>query len=167
MNQPPLLSPEEQQLWEAICRFDLDQYGVDFSFSKRLQRENGWSAGFAERAIGEYKKFMFLICVSGEALTPSDEVDQVWHLHLLYTRSYWEDFCGKVLGRTIHHGPTKGGVAEADKFEDWYARTKQWYRKKFEQEPPTNLWPPAERRFGELRFQRVNLHRYWVFRRWW
>ena len=112
---------------------------------------------------------MFLVCISELPLTPSDQVDQVWHLHLLYTRSYWEDFCPNVLQRVIHHGPTKGGDAERASYRECYERTLTLYLQHFGL-PPENIWPEAEIRFGEIRFGRVNLHRNWVIPKvflWW
>ncbi|MGF2075510.1 glycine-rich domain-containing protein, partial [Enterococcus casseliflavus] len=90
---------------------------------QRLARENGWKLEFTRRVVAEYKRFIFLAIVAGHAVTPSQQVDQAWHLHLLYTRSYWDDFCGQVLGLRIHHGPTQGGSAEQAKYRDWYDRT--------------------------------------------
>ena len=75
------------------------------------------------RAIEEYKRFVFLAMAAGHPVTPLDEVDQVWHLHLCYTRSYWEDLCGEVLRAPLHHGPTRGGAAERARFDDQYRRT--------------------------------------------
>ena len=37
----------------------------------------------------------------GRHIGPSDEVDQAWHLHLVYTRSYWGEFCPNVLGKPL------------------------------------------------------------------
>ncbi|UOR03685.1 hypothetical protein MUN82_12070 [Hymenobacter aerilatus] len=152
----------QNDLWQRIQHFELDDPTASFSFTDRLARENGWSLEFAVRAVSEYKKFMFLLCVASHPLTPSDQVDQVWHLHLLYTRSYWEDFCGHTLGRAIHHGPTKGGTHEQAKFDDWYARTKELYHATFGTLPPPNLWPDSETRFRDVNFRRVNLDAYWL-----
>jgi hypothetical protein len=102
-------------LWDKLEEFQLDDFDSTFTFTDRLCRENGWKYEYAVRVINEYKKFIFLICISDHPLTPSDQVDQVWHLHLLYTRSYWTDFCKNTLGREIHHGPTKGGKNEKEK----------------------------------------------------
>lgn len=156
------MTSKEKTLWDKIRQFQLDAPKATFSFSDRLCRENGWNYAFTIRAIQEYKRFMFLICIAPHALTPSDEVDQVWHLHLTYTRSYWIDFCQQTIGQDIHHEPTQGGTSERSKFNDWYARTKAFYTEKFGQAPPIDLWPSSEKRFGELRFQRVNLHRNWI-----
>ncbi len=77
-------------------------------------------------------------------MSPSEEVDTVWHEHLTYTRSYWEEFCGRVLRQTLHHEPTRGGPAEAEKFRDWYGRTLASYERFFGTPPPPDLWPPPQ-----------------------
>lgn len=155
----------DDPLWKRIDAFEIDDPDSEFSFSDRLARENGWSLLYAHRCITEYKKFMFLICTNDEPFTPSDQVDQVWHLHLLYTESYWTEFCQETLNRQIHHGPTKGGNQQKEQYTDWYARTKERYNDVFEMESPSDIWPESSVRFGELNFRRVNLHRYTVIPR--
>ncbi len=156
------MKPDEMILWDKIKAFKLDDPSASFTFSDRLARENNWRLQYALRVVQEYKKFMFLICVAGHPLTPSDQVDQVWHLHLIYTQSYWRDFCQNTLGKFIQHGPTKGGSAEKAKYGNWYEKTKELYQIKFNQLPPSDIWPSSQIRFGELRFARINLHRNWV-----
>ncbi len=156
---------EERELWEKIQSFELDDPTSSLTFSGRLARENGWKLEFALLAIEEYKKFMFLLCVSDHPLTPSDQVDQVWHLHLLYTESYWNEFCGEILKRPIHHGPTKGGKSEGDKFINYYEKTLEQYRHVFSTEPPADIWPSSEIRFGDIHFERVNLNKNWVIKK--
>ena len=154
---------ENQALWARLEAFDLNESGASLSFEARLSRDNGWSLDFAARVIDEYKRFVFLACAANHPVTPSEEVDQVWHLHLCYTRSYWDDLCGEVLGMPLHHGPTRGGREEGAKFEDWYARTLGAYREAFDEEPPGDIWPSASIRFGEAaHFRRVNVKRNWV-----
>jgi uncharacterized protein (TIGR04222 family) len=150
-------------LWDRIAAFPLDEPGADWTFTQRLARENRWSGEFAGRVIEEYRRFLLLAMAAGHPVTPSDGVDQAWHLHLTYTRSYWDDLCGAVLGRPLHHGPTRGGAAESAKFHDWYARTLDSYRRLFDAEPPADIWPPAADRFGrDLHFERVNTATHWV-----
>ncbi|MEZ4849274.1 MAG: hypothetical protein R3B93_11805 [Bacteroidia bacterium] len=156
------MTEAQKTLWANIQNFELDDIASDFTFTDRLARENGWSLEFALRTVFEYKKFIFLICIAAHPLTPSDQVDQVWHLHLIYTESYWIDFCKNTLNRDIHHGPTKGGQAEKDKYHNWYEETKKVYQQVFQEQPPTDIWPSSRVRFGELRFTRINRHRNWV-----
>lgn len=146
----------KQDLWQRIDAFDLDDPSASLTFSDRLARENGWGKEYSLRVIEEYKRFMFLLCVTDEPLTPSDQVDQAWHLHLIYTRSYWKEFCATVLEREIHHGPTLGGTGEQTKFTDQYARTKDIYLKHFANLPPTDIWPGSRERFAAVHFQRVD-----------
>jgi len=108
---------------------------------------------------------MFLVCITNQPLTPSDAVDQVWHLHLLYTQSYWDELCGEILQRKIHHGPTRGGQQERTKYDNAYSATKHRYAEVFQQEPPVDLWPSNEDRFSHINFQRVDLDKYWIIKK--
>lgn len=92
------MNSEQLELWSTIRSFDIDGGPASLTFSKRLARENGWSVGYSERVIDEYRKFVFLCMVSGHKCTPSDEVDQAWHLHMIYTESY-------LLPRPLHNVP--------------------------------------------------------------
>lgn len=159
------MNPEHSILWNKIRAFELDDPTVALTFTDRLSRENGWSTEFTLRAITEYKKFMFLLCIADHPLTPSDQVDQVWHLHLLYTQSYWIDFCANTLERQIHHGPTEGGESENSKFTDWYEKTKELYTSIFGFDAPKDIWPTSTIRFSEVHFQRVSLHRNWIIKK--
>jgi hypothetical protein len=159
------MNNQELKLWNDIQEFELDDDEHLYTFSDRLAKENGWSKWFTLRVIDEYKKFMFLICSTNQPLTPSEPVDQVWHLHLLYTRSYWKQFCPEVLKREVHHGPTRGGPEERDKFTDWYAQTLHHYRIKFNCDPPTDLWPRDHLRFESGNFRWIDLNKNWIIKK--
>jgi hypothetical protein len=159
------MNDEQLKLWNEIKGFELDEPEISLSFTDRLARENGWTIEYSIRAILEYKKFIFLLSITDHPLTPSDQVDQVWHLHLLYTQSYWEDFCENIIKRKIHHGPTKGGETEKTKFTNWYEKTKELYLKVFKSEPPRDIWSSSEIRFSEINFVRVNLKRNWIIKK--
>ena len=150
MNEHPktnaTMKPEHLELAHRIGSYQLDDPAAALTFSERLARDNGWTARFAQRAIQEYKRFAFLSVAAGHPVSPPDAVDQVWHEHLIYTESYWKDFCGEVLGKPLHHHPTRGGADESAKFAEWYAQTLASYRKFFGEEPPADIWPlPATR----------------------
>ncbi|MDX2201086.1 MAG: hypothetical protein SF069_19195 [Phycisphaerae bacterium] len=153
-------------LYAAIRRYEFDEPGTSFTFEARLARENGWTRGYARRVIEEYRRFVFLAMVSKHPVTPSEQVDQAWHLHLTFTRKYWEELCGRVLPRPLHHNPTRGGAAEGAKFVDWYERTRGLYRAWFGAEPPADIWPASATRFGhDLRWSRVNTQDHWIIRK--
>ena len=156
------MTHEQRDLLHKLERFVLDDPQASFSFSARLAEENGWTIAFARRVVGEYKRFVFLCLATNHPCTPSEDVDQAWHLHLVYTRSYWDEFCIKILGKPLHHGPTQGGPAERSKHLVWYLNTLTSYRRFFG-DPPSDIWPAAEQRFGDdLRHRRVNVARNWI-----
>ena len=164
-------------LWESLKTFDFDAAagspGSDpplRSFSRRLAGEQGWSPAFTARVLEEYRRFLFLTAVAGEAVCPSEEVDAAWHLHLIFTRSYWDGLCGKVLGRPLHHNASAGGPAEGAKHRGMYRRTLRAYREWFGGDPPADIWPPVWRRFDpRSRHRTIDLRDHWIIRRpgWW
>ena len=149
-------------LYEDLMNFPLAKTGGALTFLSRLCRENKWTRDYGEQAIDEYKRFVYLAMVSPMPVTPSDAVDQVWHLHLLYTRSYWDELQA-ILGRPLHHGPTAGGRDEDEKFDNWYERTKALYESEFGVEPPVEVWPSAAIRFyPRQRFCRLDAALHWI-----
>ena len=82
----------------ALLAITIGPQQADLSFEQRLAHEQGWALGFAKRAVQEYLRFAYL-CVHAGPCTPSVEVDQVWHLHLTYSRDYWGPFT-EMLGRS-------------------------------------------------------------------
>jgi hypothetical protein len=158
-----LMNETEELLYRRICACSFEG-GEMGSFVQKLASENGWSFGYTKRAIDEYRRFMFLAVASGHPVAPSDQVDQVWHLHLTYTRAYWDHFCESVLGQRVHHSPSQGGAAESQKFVEWYDDTLRSYRRLFGERPPPEIWPQT--RFGrDLSFMRINTGRHWVIRK--
>lgn len=131
--------------WQAIESHAIGGVAND-AFRSRLAREQAWSAGEAAQAIVEYRRFCFVARVAGHEATPSEEVDAVWHLHLLHTRDYWQHFCPQALGAELHHGPTRGAV-DAARFREQYAMTLQAYERYFGP-PPARWWPDAHVRFA-------------------
>jgi len=157
------MSPDQADLLARIETFDIDGGEVALPFAARLARENGWSRPYADRVIAEYKRFVFLAVTGTAPVCPSEDVDAAWHLHLTYTRSYWKRFCGEVLGRPLHHDPTKGGAAEGEKHLAMYAATLAAYRTAFGHHAPADIWPAATSRFGDdMKHRAVNTARNWV-----
>ena len=148
---------KDMALWTAISAHPLDAAGADLPFSRRLARDNGWTRDFADGAVAEYRRFMYLVATKGEMLTPSQVVDEVWHLHLLYTQDYWERFCAGVLKRPVHHNPADGSTADAAKYSGAYARTLMLYEAEFGP-PPTRYWPQAKRPAAPARTKNDMIH---------
>lgn len=156
------MNESESDLWNKLKAYHIGVSGAEFSFSDRLARENGWTLKYALRVIFEYKRFMFLISILNEKLTPSDPVDQAWHLHLLYTHDYWNSFCKEILKREIHHGPTKGGDKERENYHTLYANTIRRYEEVFQEKPPEDIWPSVKERFSKISFLRISKDDYFL-----
>lgn len=148
----------KNDLLDRILAHQFDDPDVELPFSVRLAHENGWTEEFALRVVDEYRRFVYLACTGREEVTPSDEVDQAWHLHLAYSRDYWLKFCPDVLQQDLHHGPTAGGEVENDRYKANYLRTLNLYNEEFGEKPPIDIWPPAQIRFeyaaGNVRVNR-------------
>jgi hypothetical protein len=119
----------KQELWDTIVGFDLDRPAGEYSFSKRLAYENCWTASFTSQAILEYKKFMYLAATYEFMVSPSEIVDQVWHLHLIFTESYSE-LC-LLLGKQVQHIPSTHNKEDYLRFKQAKERTKEFYEKEF------------------------------------
>jgi hypothetical protein len=149
--------PLDRELLDRIQAHPFDEPGAAPSFGQRLARENGWPSAFANRVVAEYRRFVYLACTAPTEVTPSDEVDQAWHLHLTYTRNYWEAFCPNVLGRPLHHNPSSGGPAEELRYRANYRGTLVLYKEVFGTAPPPDIWPPEQVRFAKGgQYGRVN-----------
>lgn len=137
----------DNPLWHRLAAHEIGPADAPLSFPARLARENRWSEDYALRVIEEYRRFVFLACTSGHECTPSDQVDQAWHLHLTYSRDYWQRFCPEVLERELHHGPTTGTSHDKARYHEQYAQTIKSYEKVFGP-APGDIWSPANERFG-------------------
>ncbi|SFC98034.1 hypothetical protein SAMN05421780_11610 [Flexibacter flexilis DSM 6793] len=126
-----------QELWNEILAFDLDNPPSEYGFSVRLAKEYYWTQDFTQQAIVEYKKFMYLAATSDFMVSPSEIVDCVWHQHLIFTQSY-QDFC-LLLGKQIQHIPSTHNKDDFDKFRQAKARTLKFYERDFGAQPKS-IW---------------------------
>jgi uncharacterized protein (TIGR04222 family) len=157
-----MLDAVQSALYQRLEAYQLNDNTHEFGFIRHLMKSHGWTQDYSARAITEYKKFAFLAVVADHQVVPSDQVDQVWHAHVLLTQSYWDEFCPKVLGKPLHHHPARGGRPERAEFHDLYTKTIASYRHFFGS-PPIKIWSPPDVRFGaELKMQRVNLSDNWI-----
>ena len=160
------MSPQQTATLNALMNLKIGSDDDALTFSARLSRENVWSRSYAQRCIFEYKRFLYLSTLSSQAITPSDSIDQVWHLHLSYTRSYWLDLCENILVTPLHHEPTLGGRRELNKFREQYQATLNQYRDVFGEQPPIDIWPSTAERFKHADgFIRFNKATHWIIKK--
>ncbi len=150
-----------QELLTRIESFDIDGGPCASTFAMRLAKEQSWTAEFAERVIAEYKRFLFLGVTQGP-VTPSEAIDEAWHLHMIYTESYWTRLCGQVLGKPFHHHPSKGGAAEDTKYRNQFSDTRRKYVEAFGDEPPADIWGPL---LAKAPIRTIDTNTHWIVER--
>lgn len=160
-------NPEWVDLYQRLQAFQVSSYeDVPLAFLHKLARMQGWTHAHTERVFVEYKRFLFLTVAAGHFVCPCEAVDQTWHFHLIYTESYWNDLCGKVLGKTLHHIPSRGGLAESNAFHREYAQTLASYERFFGEQPPADIWErPGERLRDTPHLRLVNTRTHWLLPR--
>ena len=134
-------SYRDTPLWQALADMRIEREGAVATFARRLGRKQGWGKRHTYSVIEEYRRFLYLAATGDRPVTPSDDVDAAWHLHLTYTRHYWDELCGRILGKSLHHDPTEGGAAQQAHFRDQYAATLARYEIVFGEPAPPGVWP--------------------------
>jgi hypothetical protein len=138
---------QEDALWQALAAMRIEAEGAPTTFTDKLAREQGWSRARAAAVAAEYRRFLYLAATAERPVTPSDAVDRAWHLHLTYSRHYWDVLCGQILGKPLHHDPGDGSAADDAVHRDQYLATLDTYARAFGEMPPADVWPgpPAAR----------------------
>lgn len=110
---------------EKISALNLDLSILE----QRLVQRFRWWPRRAALGVRNYKRFLYCLQVLKDtALTPSEEIDEVWHYHILDTQAY-HTHCQQVFGHYIHHTPanTRETLPEFDtmfqSFATWYEIT--------------------------------------------
>lgn len=76
---------------------------LDLSSVKERLSEEGWDGERIRRAVLAYRQFLYLYGIGTHPIVPwSDDLDQVWHAHILQMRKYEED-CRQLFGETLYH----------------------------------------------------------------
>lgn len=119
--------------------------GIDFSMmirklsipSPTLART--WTRASAQLAVAQYRRFLWLsrkLCDEPDShLVPSPEIDEMWHNHILDTRSYHRD-CVGIFGSYQHHFPYFGmrGPDDESALHREFANTQELFRAEFGEE---------------------------------
>ena len=107
MALSPMLLQNPSALTFAVT---IDNILFTPTFVKILSLEQLINVEEAMLHILEYKKFLFMIFMYGSPvlmMSPSEIVDQVWHLHLQYTLDY-DASVNKI--KPTYHFPSKGKI---------------------------------------------------------
>lgn len=103
----------------SIASLDLDRVAL------RLKSTTQWSDSEIERAIERYRGFLG-VALGGGTVVPTEDIDEVWHVHILDTRSYVRD-CDRVFGYYFHHTPQLSEQDDPEHADDFVATADRWF----------------------------------------
>ncbi|WNZ27473.1 glycine-rich domain-containing protein-like [Leptolyngbya sp. NK1-12] len=129
---PPQLSATDQAFLQRLARIDFGPIAFKLMHP---DKGPGWPLAQTTHAIEQYRRFLFLHHRYPTAqLVPSQEIDQVWHIHILDTAKYRQD-CQFLFGRFIDHYPYFGLRGEADRqaMEHAFAHTQALFEQCFQE----------------------------------
>ncbi len=74
----------------------------------RARERKSWANDRIEKAIVQYQRFL-QVCKAypDQKVCPSEDGDEIWHLHILDTENYARD-CDAYFGHFLHHDPCLG-----------------------------------------------------------
>ncbi len=114
---------------------DIKSLDLSYVLDALVARE-GWSRAHAEEAIQQYRNYLILLLKNpGKTLPPSEDIDEVWHTHVLHTREYRSD-CERIFGHYVDHEPAsnpplkKGGQGGFD-YATAFAETQALHKHEF------------------------------------
>lgn len=123
-----MIDHELDSMLAVQSREILDEH---FVLNAKIAKATGLPADRSPVLFQEVLRFLHLISLSGEKLTPSRVVDDAWHEFILCTRAY-ADYCQAQFGRFIHHHP--GGDEGVNRKQ--FIRTLELYRQYFGRPDP-------------------------------
>ena len=99
INPVPLdpVPPMDPELWARVTAMDLS------AVVYQMVTYQGWTRTRALAVERRYRRFFYLKSVMpGGMASPTREVDDFWHQHIINTHRYEPD-CLRVAGRFLHH----------------------------------------------------------------
>lgn len=140
LRQPQLA---HGQLAPRVAALDFQRLKHKYTASSEAEM----SAEAWDSAELEYRRFLTLKCLHpAVALVPSQQIDTVWHAHILDTRAYRED-CHAVFGYFVDHYPYFGiyGAEDYQSLQHAFAETVVLYEQHFGDYPGGGLPAQATR----------------------
>lgn len=138
---------ENNPIWNSIASFPLNEPNLIETFPNRLVKTFNWTAGYTERVMMEYRKFLFLCATSKCRIVPSWPVAMVWETHIHFYPLSW-----KMLSENLIRKKLAISTIDDDSWQDLckpYELTRDAYIDIFVELPPADIWPESENWFNE------------------
>ncbi|NBD33266.1 MAG: hypothetical protein GVY17_09940 [Cyanobacteria bacterium] len=107
--QKELVRQELTELWEKVKDYR-SEAAIEY-----YAREFNLDIDTATEHFEELLKYLCLSATQSEPLTPSDQLDQMWHAFLIQTLDYakFSQMLGKVVNHTTMSAPQSGAYSNA------------------------------------------------------
>jgi hypothetical protein len=132
----------DRRLWHRLEGYSFHERPLTRSLVDRLAEETGHPIDVCYTLVEEYRRFMYLAGSSSENLSPSPIVEMVWRMHTEDTQAYYDDFCPRILGRTLYRPEGEGENLPFQDDPD-YIRTLELYAQEFGR-PDVKYWPDPD-----------------------
>lgn len=99
----PNKSLVDEVLWGRFVRRLIDRPTFQTRYGCESSEEQ---YAIAEQLFDQWIEFMRFIAVAGGSFSPSEEIDEPWHVALEYTLEYDELTASLTGGWKIHHSPS-------------------------------------------------------------
>ena len=117
----------DRRLWHRMEGYSFHERPLTRSLVDRLMDETGHGEEVCYTLAEEYRRFMYLVGSTDEVLSPSPIVHLAWRMHMSDRKAYFEDFCPRIIGRTILAPDTLPPLHE----DPAYERTLEDYAQEF------------------------------------
>lgn len=146
-------------LYQKISSFMVTPEDKNESFLLKLSNHMSVKRDEASHLYEEYLRFVYLTQISTVELTPSKQIDEVWHLHLTYTQNYWNIFCKDILNSPLHHNPGSLTNPKDDEYNNQYLLTLDLYQSEFDKYIHQKYWktPKSNRKLSYFTFSILSL----------
>lgn len=129
----------DRRLWHRLEGYSFHERPLTRSLVVRLEEETGHTIDVCYILVEEYRRFMYLVGSTGETLSPSPIVNLVWRLHAEDKTAYFEDFCPRIIGRTLHYSGDLPPIQD----DPAYLNTLEYYAQEFGR-PQVQFWPDPD-----------------------
>jgi len=97
---------------------------------QRLIKRKKWTLRKAYEIAKLYRNFLYIGKKYGDKkISPSQQIDDFWHEHVLDTKKYHED-CNKIFGHYLHHNPANESKITPE-YKQGFERLQELHKQEF------------------------------------
>lgn len=110
----------------------IDEFDLSMIAAAMVKKQN-WLLSEVEEGLRFYRNFLYLnYKYPNVSLVPSEDIDEIWHNHILHTKKYRDD-CEKIFGNYLDHLPSlaKEGSSAMNELRNAFSKTQDLHEKEF------------------------------------